>query len=153
MSGPSALVVFRSLKDVTLMVAASMSATMMGASAVNRGYQYSERRGLEEQGRREESSPLHSTPDGKMRCGVLAGLRMCWSKHRYGHRRDLTLIVSCVSVSSGGGALVDWVSSSFFLWLRIRSIRMTLLAGALGRLHQQDDMLDIYKCLFLDTSY
>jgi len=110
-----------------------MSAMMMGASAVNRGYQYSERRGLEEQGRREESLVRLME-----RCGVgfrvdLAGLRMCWSKHRYGHGRDLTLIVSCVSVSSGGGALVDWVSSSFFLRLRIRSIRMTLPAGAFAR--------------------
>ena len=60
----------------------------------------------------------------------LAGLRMCGSKHRYGHGRDLILIVSCVG---GGGALVDRVSSSFFLRLGIRSIRLTLPAGAFAR--------------------
>jgi len=41
------------------MVAASMWAMMMGASAANRRDPYSERRNLEERGGREESSHLY----------------------------------------------------------------------------------------------
>jgi hypothetical protein len=33
----------------------------------------------------------------------------------------------------GGGALVDWISTLLFLWLRIRSIRLSFLAGAFAR--------------------
>jgi hypothetical protein len=48
----------------------------------------------------------------------LVCLVMGWTEHRYGHGGDLILAITCV----GGGALVHWVSSPFFLWLRIRSI-------------------------------
>ena len=51
------------------------------------------------------------------------------TKHRHGHGGDLILIVT----GMGGGALVDWISTLLFLWLRIRSIRLSLLAGAFAR--------------------
>jgi len=99
MSGPSDLV-YRLLEDVTLMVAdVRCLGNDDGASRWNRGYQTVERRGLEEQGR-ERRAHLYMYADGKMRllcvswlvfgCGV--------TNIRYGHRRYLTCMVSCVSV-------------------------------------------------------
>lgn len=59
----------------------------------------------------------------------LVCLVMGWTEHRYGHGGDLILAITWVC----GGALVYWVSSPFFLWLGIRSIRLTLLAGSFAR--------------------
>jgi hypothetical protein len=60
----------------------------------------------------------------------LVGPLMCWTKYRHGHGRDLIWTITCVCDVA---ALVGWVCSPFFLWLRIRSIRLTLLAGAFAR--------------------
>lgn len=54
---------------------------------------------------------------------------VCGTKRRHGNGGDPILIVTCM----GGGTLVDWVSTLLFLWLRIRSIRLSLLAGAFAR--------------------
>jgi hypothetical protein len=60
----------------------------------------------------------------------LVGPLMRWTKHRHGHGRDLILTITCVCEVV---ALVGWVCSPFFLWLWIRSIRLTFLAGTFAR--------------------